>query len=493
MLKAFGRAPGAHDPVMMTQVALPPGPETSLTFPITPPGSTKGSYPGGGRAEAPTFPVRPSYREFQSQLQPASQVVVFDGAPDDPYKPSSTPLYQTSTFRNPSASHFGPYDYTRSGNPTRTALEKHVALLERGSIALSFSTGMAALAMVMRLADGAKGEEVLCCDDVYGGMHRLLARVLPKQGVKTRFVNCTDLQEVVANLTPKTKIVHVETPSNPLMRICDLRALSEVLRPRGILLTVDASAMSPLLMKPLGLGADVVVHSATKHFSGHADCMGGVAVFKDEELANEIGFLQNAEGSGIAPFEAWLLLRGIKTMSLRLKQSQENARSICKYLGTHPRVQNIYWAGPEGGSKNVIPHEQRLLHESQADGPGTLISFTTGSVRFSRRLMDACRIFKITVSFGSVHSLCEMPFEMSHASIPGDVNPLPPDLVRLSLGIEDIQDLKADLEQAFDLASREDIPDAALAGHCFDSKFEDLPLATVDCASGVEWRDHTIH
>jgi len=446
------------------------GREVSLTFPVSSADDTE---------KAPTFPIRPSFQDFQSQLRPASQVVVFDGAPDDPHRPSSTPIYQTSTFRAPSSMRFGPYDYTRSGNPTRTALEKHVALLERASIALSFSTGMAALATVMKLADGASGEEVLCCDDVYGGMHRLLSQVLPRQGVKSRFINCTDPDEVAANLTPKTKIVHVESPSNPLMQICDLQGLSRLLRPRGVLLSVDASVMSPLLMKPLNLGADVVIHSATKHFSGHADCMGGLVCVRDEVLAKEIAFLQNAEGTGIAPFEAWLLLRGMKTMSLRLERSQENARRICEFLSKHPQVQRIYWTGPEGASKNAVIEMQRQVHASQTDGPGTLISFETGCARFSRRLMDACRIFKITVSFGSVHSLCEMPCEMSHASIPKDYNQLPPDLVRLSIGIEDWRDLQADLDQAFALAAQDDIPDEALAGHHFDSKFEDLPLVTI--------------
>jgi len=423
----------------------------------------------------PTFPVRPSYEEFQSKLHPASQVVVFKGAPHDPYGPSSTPLYQTSTFREPSASQFGPYDYTRSGNPTRTALENQAAMLERASVALSFTTGRAALASVAQLADGSKGDEVLCCNDVYGGTHRLLSQVAPRRGIKHCFVDCTDPQAVVASLASNTKIVHIETPSNPLMRICDVRALSDALHAKGVLLSVDASAMSPLLMKPLDLGADVVIHSATKHFSGHADCMGGLVCLRDEALAKEIGFLQNAEGTGIAPFEAWLLLRGMKTMSLRLDRAQENARKVCNFLAEHPQVQQLYWPGPEGGSKNAVTEEQRRLHAAQASGPGTLISFETGCPRISRRLMDACRIFKITVSFGSVHSLCEMPCDMSRASIPKHAKTLPADLIRLSIGIEDWRDLQDDLQQAFEMASCKEIPDEALAGHHFDSKFEDLP------------------
>eukprot|EP00928_Gymnodinium_smaydae_P023508 TRINITY_DN19373_c0_g3_i1.p1 TRINITY_DN19373_c0_g3~~TRINITY_DN19373_c0_g3_i1.p1 ORF type:complete len:519 (+),score=63.24 TRINITY_DN19373_c0_g3_i1:24-1559(+) len=448
------------------------GREISVSFPV----DHSDPHHTGSDEQRPTYPVRPSYKEFHSQLRPASQVVVFDGAPDDPHAPSSTPIYQTSTFRQPSASRFGPYDYTRSGNPTRTALEKHAALLERASVALSFSSGMAALVMVARLADGSRGEEVLCCSDIYGGMHRLVSQVIPRQGVQHRFVDCTDVNELIAQLGPRTKVVHVETPSNPLMRICDLRALSDALRPKGVLLSVDASAMSPLLMRPLELGADVVVHSATKHFSGHADCMGGLVCVRDEALAQQIAFLQNAEGSGIAPFEAWLMLRGMKTMSLRLERAQENARKICDFLASQSRVRCLYWPGPEGGNKNVVSKEQQVLHAAQTTGPGTLISFETGCVRFSRRLMDACRIFKITVSFGSVHSLCEMPCDMSHASISQEASSLAPDLIRLSLGIEDWRDLEEDLRNAFELAARDDLSDDDIRGHHFDSRFEDLPV-----------------
>eukprot|EP00931_Biecheleriopsis_adriatica_P040503 TRINITY_DN23212_c0_g1_i2.p1 TRINITY_DN23212_c0_g1~~TRINITY_DN23212_c0_g1_i2.p1 ORF type:complete len:478 (-),score=80.77 TRINITY_DN23212_c0_g1_i2:350-1711(-) len=426
---------------------LSAGRETDVTFKVP-------DKAGEVESVTPTFPLRPSYAEFHSQLRQASQVVVFDGAPEDPHRPSSTPIYQTSTFRNPSASRFGPYDYTRSGNPTRTALEKHCAMLERATVTLSFSTGMAALAAVVRLADGSAGEEVLCCRDVYGGMYRLLTKVVNRQGVKHAFVDVTNVQSVVDALTPKTRLVHVETPSNPMMSICDLRALSAALGPKGVLLSVDASAMSPMLMQPLDLGVDIVVHSATKHFSGHADCMGGLVCLRNEDLAKQIGFMQNAEGTGLAPFEAWLMLRGMKTMSLRMAQAQQNARKICEFLSQHPRVLRLYWPGPEGGSKNGVSASQQQLHASQAKGPGTLISFETGCVRFSRRLMDACRIFKITVSFGSVHSLCEMPCDMSHASIPVDDVHLPLDLVRLSVGIEDFQDLQEDLEQAFELAAR---------------------------------------
>jgi len=431
----------------------------------------------GVAEQPPTFPLRPSYAEFQNSLRPNSRVVVFDGSPDDPHRPSSTPIYQTSTFRSQSATTFGPYDYTRSGNPTRTALEKHVAMLERASMAFAFSTGMTALSTVTRLVNGTEGEEILCCDDVYGGMHRLLSQVAHFQGVRHRFVDVTDLKAVEENLTPKTRVVHVETPSNPLMQICDLRALSDLLRSRDILLSVDASVMSSLLMRPLDLGADIVVHSGTKHFSGHADCMGGFICVRADELSRRIGFLQNAEGTAIAPFEAWLMLRGIKTMSLRIERAQDNARRIVEFLAKDDRVKRIYWPGREAGNKNGLSDSQLAIHSEQSEGPGTLISFETGCARFSRRFMDACRIFKITVSFGSVNSLCEMPCDMSHGSVPAGSLTFARDLVRLSIGVEDWRDLQDDLAQAFNLAANLQIPDAQMAGKHFDSKFEDLPLA----------------
>jgi len=465
---------GAH-PAPSSSLGTPwSGREVSITFPV--PRVLEEVTADVAKEPTPTYPLRPSYAEFQNNLRPHSQVVVFDGAPDDPHRPSSTPIYQTSTFRPVSATTFGPYDYTRSGNPTRTALEKHVAMLERASIAFSFTTGMAALGTVTRLANGSEGEEIICCDDVYGGMYRLLTQVATVQGVKHRFVNTTDPENVLRSLSAKTRIVHVESPSNPLMRVSDLRRLSELLRPHGVLLSVDASAMSPLLMRPLDLGADIVVHSATKHFSGHADCMGGLICVRDENLAKRIGFLQNAEGTAIAPIEAWLMQRGIKTMALRIERAQENARRMVEFLAEHPRVVRIYWPGPEAGAKSGLSHGELDVHALQASGPGTLVSFETGSVRVSRRFMDACRIFKITVSFGSVNSLCEMPCDMSHGSMPTDKCHLPPDLVRLSIGIEDHHDLRQDLAQAFDLAANLQIPDELLSGKNYDSKFEDLPL-----------------
>ena len=277
--------------------------------------------------EIPTFPVRPSFKNFQNSLRPASQVVVFDGCPNDPHHPSSTPIYQTSTFVQPSSAKFGSYDYTRSGNPTRTALEKHVALLEGAYAAFAFTSGMAALNTLTNTFLQA-GDHLLLGSDIYGGMHRLATKITRKLGASVSFVDTTDLGAVERALRPETRLCHIESPSNPMMRITDVRALAALLHRRGILLSIDSTMMSPCLMKPLTLGADVVVHSATKFFGGHADAMGGFVCVNEAELAKRVAFIQNAEGTALAPFDCWLFLRGIKTMALRVERAQVGFASL---------------------------------------------------------------------------------------------------------------------------------------------------------------------
>lgn len=418
--------------------------------------------------ELPTFPIRPNFASFKNELKPASECVVFDGCPEDPYHPSNTPIYQTATFVQPSASEFGAYDYTRSGNPTRTALEKHVAMLEQAAAAFAFASGMAALHTVTRLLRA--GDEVIVNEDIYGGMHRLLTQDCCHSGVKVTFVDTTDLDSLakVAASSPKAKMIHLESPSNPRMRITDLRGVAAIAHRHGMLVCVDSTMMPPVICKPLNLGVDIVVHSATKFFSGHADCTGGLVCVRDPELAHRIAFLQNAEGTALAPFECFLFLRGIKTMFLRVQRAQENAEKVVAFLLKQKRIEKLFFPGKGGCDAKSL-----AIHRSQAQGPGAVISFTTGSVQFSRRLVDALRLFKTTVSFGSVNSLCEMPCTMSHASIPSEKRTLPADLVRLSVGIEDAEDLIQDLERALQVAGGER-PKAADDG--YDSKFEDLPF-----------------
>jgi cystathionine beta-lyase len=401
--------------------------------------------------DLPTYPVRPSYKEFHSQLKIQTQCVVFEGAPRDPHKPSAVPIYATATFVQPSATEFGAYDYTRSGNPTRTALEKQVAMLEGAHAAFAFGSGMAALAAVTRLLKA--GDELIVGDDIYGGMHRLVSRVTGAlHGVKVKFVDTTDLDTVRAALTPSTRMLHMESPTNPMMRITDVRRLASILHDAGVLLSIDSTMMSPILQRPLYLGADIVVHSATKFFGGHSDVMGGLVCLRDEELSKRIAFFQNAEGSGMEPFSCWLFLRGIKTLALRVERAQANAQLVAEYLSHQAAAKQLFYPGIKPKDLSSRAGRDYAIHFSQASGAGCVMSFTTGSVAVSRRLIDALRIFKLTVSFGSVNSLCEMPCVMSHASIPADKRRLPDDLIRLSIGIEEPEDLIADIAQAFELA-----------------------------------------
>ncbi|KAJ9443976.1 Cystathionine beta-lyase [Diplonema papillatum] len=403
----------------------------------------------------PTHPERPHFHKKQAALHPATQVVIFDGCPNDPYHPSSMPIYQTATFVQPSIEQFGPYDYTRSGNPTRTALEVLIAKLERAHSAFAFSTGMGALTTITQLF--SSGDEIIACSDLYGGMHRLLTQVCNRFGIKLKFVDTTDLNVLKTAISPGvTKMIHIESPSNPLMRITDLSGLAEMAHKHDILVSVDSTMMSPYLWQPLTLGADIAMHSGTKFLNGHSDTMVGVVCVKTEDLARRVGFLQNAEGTALAPFDSWLVLRGLKTLAVRIERQQYNAMQIAKYLSTVPQVTRLHYAGlfDEAESSPLSQSKASYdLHCKQARGGGSVLSFETGDTRLSQRVVDACRLVKITVSFGSCNSVIEMPCLLSHASIPAEKRTLPPDLIRLSVGIEDVNDLLYDLQRAFKYAS----------------------------------------
>lgn len=413
--------------------------------------------------DLPTYPLRPSYRDYHFSLRPLSRPVVFDGCPDNPHKPTSVPIYQTATFEQPSSSEFGAYDYTRSGNPTRTALEKQAAMLEYAHAAFAFSTGMAALSCVTRLV--RPGETLLLTSDIYGGMYRLVDKVTKTYGVNVIFLPTWDLdvvRQTLRELSDGTqpggapKLLHMESPSNPLMRISDIKALSLLCHEYDCLLSIDNTMMTPHLQQPINHGADLVVHSMTKFFGGHSDTMGGIVAVAYEDLAKRISFFQNAEGSGLGPFDCWLFLRGIKTMALRVEKAQENASQIAAFLMRQIKViKDVYYAGlqpsQEQMKNNSQPYRDFKIHSGQCSGGGSLLSFITGNVQTSKQIIDSLRLFKITVSFGSCNSLVEMPAYLSHASIPEEERTLPEDLIRLSIGIEDINDLIDDLQQAISI------------------------------------------
>jgi len=360
----------------------------------------------------------------------------------DPFQASAPPIYQTATFRQPSATEFGDYDYSRTANPTRAQAEEQIAALEGGHYACAFASGMAALVAVTRLARA--GEEILAGDDLYGGTARLLSRVAPDLGLRVRYVDPAAPAEVEAAMTPSTRLLLVETPTNPLLRIADLERLANVAHRHGVLLAVDNSLLSPCLQRPLALGADLVIHSATKFLCGHADVCAGAVVTNDPDLHAKLAFHLNAEGTGLAPFDSWLLLRGMKTLALRVERQCATATRIAEFLSNQPRVRQVYFP-------TLGPPEARQIHERQASGPGSVLSFTTGDPDLSRRIVEATRLFAIAVSFGSVASAISLPCRMSHASVPPELRDRigpPPDLIRLSVGIEDAEDLIADLEEA---------------------------------------------
>nr|CCA21490.1 unnamed protein product [Albugo laibachii Nc14] len=383
----------------------------------------------------------------ETELAMDTKLVHFNPCSDDPHGAATMPIYQTSTFAQPSATTFSLYDYTRSGNPTRAALERQMAELEGGCRSFAFTSGMAALSAVSRLA--TSGDEIILSDDSYGGTYRLLSQIVSNHNITVKYVDLSgengakNLSNVIS---PTTKLVMMESPTNPMQRICDIHQLSIIAHRHNALLSVDNTMMSPILQNPIALGADIVIHSATKFIGGHSDTMAGIVIAKSHESAREIYFYQNAEGTGLAPFDCFLILRGIKTMSLRVLKAQENAIQIASYLHDHPQITQVYFP-------QLLPQDsiQRHTHEAQARGPGSVLCFRTGSLLHSQHIVSVTKLFKITVSFGSVNSLISLPGAMSHASIPEEVRKaraFPEDLIRIAIGVEDPKDLIRDLSQA---------------------------------------------
>jgi len=377
-------------------------------------------------------------------VRPHTEVLAFDACPDDPFRPVATPIYQTATFDQASPLEPGRYDYSRSGNPTRSVLEAHLARLDRGAGASAFASGLAALAAVTRLL--RPGDQLLAGDDLYGGTYRLFSRLVAPFGIEVRYADLADPAAARAAIGPRTRLVHVESLTNPLLRVPDLRDLARLAHDHGAWLCVDASALSPYLQRPLELGADLVVHSATKYLAGHGDVTAGCVVAADEALAERIAFVQNAEGAGLGPFDAFLLLRGLQTLAVRLDRQQATAQRVASHLWS--RGLRVRYPGLRDD-----PGHDRL--RAQSRGAGALVSLVTGSLPASARLVASLRLFATTVSFGSVHSSASLPCRMSHAAIPAEVRrarSLPEDLVRLSVGLEDGDDLIEDLDQALDAA-----------------------------------------
>ncbi|KAF2152089.1 cystathionine beta-l [Myriangium duriaei CBS 260.36] len=357
---------------------------------------------------------------------------------NDQYNSSSMPIYQSATFKGEG----NEYDYSRSGNPTRSHLERHIAKIMNARRALVVSSGMGALDVITRLLK--PGDEVVTGDDLYGGTNRLLKYLSTHGGIVTHHVDTTNNDAVKAVLSEKTTMVLLESPTNPLMKIVDISTLSNAAHeanPKALVI-VDNTMLSPLLQNPLDLGADIVYESGTKYLSGHHDVMAGVMATNDPELGDKLYFPINASGCGLSPFDSWLLLRGVKTLAVRMEKQQQNAMVIATFLERH---------GFKVRYPGLKSHPQYTLHWSQARGAGAVLSFETGSTQLSERIVEATRLFGISVSFGCVNSLISMPCRMSHASIDAATRKeraLPEDIIRLCIGIEDVADLLDDLQQA---------------------------------------------
>lgn len=358
-----------------------------------------------------------------------------------------TPIYQTSTFAQEEPGVHKGYDYSRSGNPTRTALEGVLAALEGGKRGFCFSSGLGALS-TLTLALLKAGDHVVAGDDVYGGTRRYLDKVLARFGVESTYVDMGDLDAVRGAIRPTTRLIFLETPTNPLLKLADLAALTKLARGKGITTCVDNTFASPVLQQPLALGADIVLHSTTKYIGGHSDVVGGALILNDPELSEKIGFHQNAIGATPDPFASWLTLRGVKTLDLRMKQHCAGALELARFLEKHPRVESVIYPG-------LPSHPQHDLAKRQMSGMfGGIISLRLdGGEAEARRFLKFLKYFCLAESLGGVESLSELPAVMTHASIAPQVRKelgITDNLVRLSVGIEDVADLKDDLAQALE-------------------------------------------
>lgn len=352
------------------------------------------------------------------------------------------PIYQISTYRQTSVDHFSKYDYARGDNPTREALQETVATLENGSFCLAYSSGMAAISTTLMIF--SPGDHLVVCDDVYGGAYRVLKTIFSRLGVESTFVDATDLAALEAAIKPNTKGIYLETPSNPLLKVTDLGGAVAIARRHGIISMVDNTFMTPYLQRPLELGCDIVLHSGTKFINGHSDVICGFSITNDPELAKRIRYVQNAFGTGLGPQDSFLTLRGLKTLKVRMEESQKNTAEIIEWLQKQSKVKAIHYPG-------LPSHPGYLIHKKQADGAGAVFSFELDSFENTKKMLENSRLASFAVSLGGVESILSYPARMSHASLPPEERErkgITDTLVRLSVGLEDPEDLIADIDKA---------------------------------------------
>ena len=364
--------------------------------------------------------------------------------PDKAYGAVMPPIYQTSTYAQTTPGGHKGFEYSRTHNPTRQALEKSLASIESGKFGFAFGSGLAAMDAVLKLLK--PGDEIISTDDLYGGSYRLFTKIFEDFGLKFHFVGMDNLQNISSLFNEKTKLIWVETPTNPMMNVIDIKAISALAKPHGIFVAVDNTFASPYLQQPLTLGADIVMHSATKYLAGHSDVVLGSLVLNNEALAERIGFIQNASGAICGPMDSFLTLRGIKTLHVRMQRHCENANAIANYLKKHSKIEKVYWPGFED-------HPNHQVAKTQMKDFGGMLSFVTkgGDYSASIKIIEKLKLFTLAESLGGVESLAGHPASMTHASIPKNLREksgVVDSLIRLSVGIEDVRDLIADLKQA---------------------------------------------
>lgn len=380
----------------------------------------------------------------ENKLKFNTKVIHGGQAPDKAYGAVMTPIYQTSTYAQSSPGEHSRYAYSRSANPTRTALEKSLASIENGMFGLAFASGLAAIDAVLKLFN--PGDEIIATEDLYGGSYRLFKRIFENYGLVFHFVNMQNVKHIETQITPKTKLIWVETPTNPMMNIIDLEAVSILSKKHQLLFAVDNTFASPYLQQPLDLGADLVMHSATKYLGGHSDVVLGALIVNEKTLADKLYFIQNASGAVCGPMDSFLVLRGIKTLHVRMQRHCENGATIAHYLAKHPKVEKVYWPG-------FVDHPNHDIAKKQMKGFGGMISFIPKGSRYTdaKKIIENLNVFTLAESLGGVESLVGHPASMTHGSIPKEEREkvgVVDALIRLSVGIEDVSDLIADLEQA---------------------------------------------
>ncbi|KYG66614.1 cystathionine gamma-synthase [Bdellovibrio bacteriovorus] len=368
-------------------------------------------------------------------------------SPDPTTGAIMTPLYLTSTFVQESPGVHKGWEYSRTHNPTRRAYEDCLASLESGKYGFAFASGCAATATILHLLKG--GDHVIAMDDMYGGTFRLFDKVLKHDGIDFTFADLTKFENFEKAIKPNTKLVWLETPTNPTLKLVDIKKIAAVAKSKGILVAVDNTFMSPYFQRPLELGADIVVHSATKYIGGHSDIVGGIAVTSSDAIAERLAFLSNSMGTTLGAFDSFMYLRSLKTLPLRMKAHQENAMAIAKFLETHPKVEKVIYPG-------LSSHPQHVLAKEQMHGFGGMITFyIKGGLESARKFLENVNVFSLAESLGGVESLIEHPAIMTHASVPPENRKalgIDDSLIRLSVGVEDLQDLLNDLKTAFDKA-----------------------------------------